>query len=1021
MQRILRHVPAGLVLLACTALAACFGGSGSTSRNGFASTKQFLVNSCTLGCSAGSCAATSIAVNQDVTFFFNDRVDRATVSFTTIEITEKLTGTTPPGDFLVTDNRVTFRPALLETSSGILFGFEDGADYEVKLFALPESNVIRSTIGRPNQTPIQCTIRTEGIKDLVPGRPRVSFTPSASAPPTSTSFEVVMVFNDLMEKGQLVDPVTKDSPTVNVVILDEFPGQTVETQMPGTFSAVLNRDLLTTTLTFTPLTRFPGNGGVPVRRSMRLDFSSQIRDLAGMTLENAGSYVVPLPDSIVVPGSIAEAFGSPAQMDPESSSLALWGGPGGAQPFVDSGLDPVDGSHQGGGSGALGVFRPQADIVLNTDSHTFAAGEFETVLGRDVTVNGGVFMFESVHIPLGVTVSATGSKPLRLFARGEFVVEGVLDVSGADAAVNFGKYFPPNAENLTGEDQTNMTVDQADGGPNGVGRASGGSGGRGGASLYLVGGYYDENLNSWQSGFPDPNRFTHGILTPEVHGRMGQGIGGRPSLGHPTSPSAVTVDRSHGAGVGSMAWPLKSDVVPNANNTLDFLIRSHLDPGTLMYQSYALHRSYGGGGGGFWTKGDPGTFFDAAGTDPLGAPLVMPTIDPGRTVWEYNSVFAYNAGAGGGTPDGGEGILDYALYPGIETLDPDGVTPLLLGGAGGGGAGQSQHGSYNDSGPDASGLIETYRTNDGGGGGAGGGAAQIHASRRLAIAGRIDAFGGDGGSSKFMQSIPYAPANAITFGPPGDAGGGGGAGGAVLVEVNGALGAVGPEAIDVNGGAGGIGAAGNHGGAGGAGLVRFQTATGGESLAALQGLVTPDIAVDLDPIGAFGVPNVGVFDGINGGTSGDLSFTSGLGSWTFDGNSSGVRSLWYEAPVQYTHLSVTDFTVTVQWWDGIAGSPVFETYNTTNLPSPGNMPFWIAFQTGFGFSTGGPVEPAIENPWVIPGFDAADNGLAGIQAGIWRMLRWQLVFDQDEVAARIGNDPAAYYRITQVRVDYVAE
>ncbi|TAH34990.1 MAG: hypothetical protein EYC70_14460 [Planctomycetota bacterium] len=1024
MQRILGSIFLLGLLSGAWLLPACSGGGGGGSSGNQAAV--FRISGCSLGCSAGTCAANSTAVNQDIVITFNDRVDPATVSFTTIPIVETGTGSTPPGAFIVQGRTVIFRPALLLTDTGITFGFEEGGEYEIRLFASPDSNVVRSTIGRPNTTPLRCIVTASGVVDLVPGRPTVSFTPNAADPPAGREFVITMVFNDLMQVGQLVDPETGTSPTLRAVVVDESVSPALETTVDGVYEAVLDRNSLTTTVTFTAFSPYPGNHDG--QRYLRLDFAGQIGDLVGNTLANAGSYVIPLPAAPTTEGSFVESFDDLSQLDSPASTAGLWAAPPGA---LDSGLNPVTGRHRGGGSGILGRFEPAGDFSFSTDSMTLGADEFDTLTGQDVTVTKGVFLFDSIRIPAGVVVRASGNWPLRLYARGEIVIEGTLDVTGESAPENFGKYFPTNAENIDGEDQGGISVAEASGGIEGRGGPGGGSGGHGGASWYLLTDppkdYYDESKNNFQSGSPDPTRFVN-RLDPfdnvsgfRAYGGNGDGVANRNSTGDAWARAAdIATDRRNGAGMGSWSWPLRSNSVPYPAFTNDVRILSHFDPLPGRYLSFSLHRARGGGGGGFWSDGEQGWVFDPNGTDPLGNPLLEPTIDSTAQVFEYNSLYTWDTRVSGTVPDGAGGDFDVSLKPGIETLEPSttATSNLLIGGSGGGAAGMSQHGSWNAAPSATRGTLDTYRTCDGGGGGGGGGGLQLHGGGRFAVSGLVSANGGGGGSSTFMLDVPYSPPNAVTLGPPGDAGGGGGSGGSILVEVNDGLEEVGADVISVEGGAGGLGSAGNHGGSGGSGLVRFETLTGSEGLPELAALVAPDGAVDLAPVGQPGVPNrtaqaAQILDG-------DIT----LNGDTINSNASGVRSLWFLAPEDLLQLFIAGWTVTCEYSTG--GAPQTLVFDQDQPPQPGlpdtqdPNPIWIGFQTGWGPPGATEPDPLTVGGWVVPSRNPAGigGGLAQIQANLWRMLRFQVVFDQDLVAALIGTHPNAYFRVTEVRIDW---
>jgi hypothetical protein len=391
-------------------------------------------------------------------------------------------------------------------------------------------------------------------------------------------------------------------------------------------------------------------------------------------------------------------------------------------------------------------------------------------------------------------------------------------------------------------------------------------------------------------------------------------------------------------------------------------------------------------------------------------------LDGGDNIREFNGDGAggnhlkWDVGAGGVIADADGG--HYTLPANIETADPE--AGLLLGGSGGGGAGVSIHGSIFDRYTGAPGAIGTYRNCPGAGGGAGGGAAQINVGSRLTVNGTISADGGNGGTSDFMLAVPFSDTNAIDFGPPGDAGGGGGSGGSLLIQVGSVLQAD-LDSISVEGGQGGLGSAGNHGGDGGSGLVRIETATGLESLSTLQGMIAPDGAIDLAPVGSAGQANVSTIAAkFNGG---DVTANDGT---VFNGNASGIRSRWYEPVASVQELMFLGWTVNYEWSPN--GSTVNTGSYTHDAPTdPDTTPIWIAFQASW-MEAG---QSALANPalinqsdWVIPGFNGATSGLPGITGNIVRALRYTIVFDHDKIEALIGTSAGAYFRVTDISFDY---
>ncbi len=1004
-------------LLGAVLLTACGGSSGGFAGTGAASELQITL--CSLGCSGTACSVNEMATNQDISITFNDDIDPATVNFTTFSIVETTTGSVPIGFFLVQGPKVIFRPALIQTEAGSTFGFEDGATYRITIPASPEdTTVIRSTIGRPNLTPLTCVVTTSGITDLVPGRPTVELTPSPDDPPSGTEFDLVLVFNDLMQTGLLVDSEGQ-SPTIGVFIEDSSGGEPVDIPVNGTFTLSVDQNALLTTVRFQSASPYPGN--MDGQRRLRVDLSQQISDLAGNSLLNAGSFLIDLPATQLTPGSFVESFDDELQFDPGGSAAGLWASPPG---FLDSGLEPDTGLHRGGGSGILGDLVLSGDLTLDTDGMTLAAADYDILLNEDLFIPAGEpFPFTSLEIPEGSTLGATGSSPLRLWVRGSALINGAIDLSGEDAPPNFGKYFPPNAEEVPGESLTNLTLDEADGGEPGLGRCGGGDGGFGGASWYTLDeaglDYYDEdNPDNFASGSPDPARFTDGLSTGQVHGFSGDGIGGRTPTGRPVGGGAsqIATDWSFGSGIGSWAWPPLSNQVPDAGFANPVTIESHWTGSS--FANIAFHRSRGGGGGGFWSDGEDGVFYDAGGMDPLGVPLFPdwePVVDAGNDIHEYNDLFNFDGllPGGGSVPDGAGGAFDPGVLPGIETLDPEAVPSLLVGGAGGGGAGMSQHGSWNDD-PLNGGDLETYRTCDGAGGGAGGSALQLQVAGDLTVNGTISVEGGDGGDSAFMVNVPYSPSSAITLGKPGDAGGGGGSGGALLLQVGGDW-SLASNSLLLGGGQGGTGSAGNHGGDGGSGLLRFETATGTETAAQLAPLVDPDEAFDLAPVGGSGA-NVAVFATATG--DGDIQASDGT---VFNGNASGVRSLWYQPAAQYLLLRFTGWTLRCEYDDQQGGGPQELVFSHDDFPVPGVDPLWIAFQTGWGAPGAAEPEEGTLSEWIVVGTLGNDGGLAGLQGNLARMLRFQVVFDMDRVASLIGSDPAATFRVKDLTVTWEGE
>jgi hypothetical protein len=865
MSKILRSAPA----LAAFLLASC-GGGGSSSGSNAANQSELGITVCSLGCNGGTCAIRQLPVNADVVFTFNDNILPSSVSLTTVAFVNLTNGSAPTGDFVVEGNTVTFRPSFQDTSEGVAFGFEESSTYSLTLAASPDdSAVVRSRGGRPNTTRLSCTFVASGIRDYVPGPPSVSVFPNENEPPDSREFNLSLSFNDLVRSSQLLNQDgTSPTVAVNLVSIDGF-GDEVIFPLDGTFLFESDVDARSTTLIFQPIGELPtGQNGT---RWVRVDVSNQVTDLVGNRLINAGSFVVPLPETSGATGSVIENFTANTQQDPLKSAPGLWEGTG----FVDSALDPVLGTHPGGGSGVFGS--PDLDgYVFDTGIAPAAGLVYSELLDTNLPVTDGVMMYSSLDLRPGRRSGAAGDRPLRLFVRGSANIGGTLDFSGEDGETNFGMYRPEDERVAYSQIPSNPPPPSIDwnalvsdplenvGGAGGTGRLGGGSGGHGGHGWFEIPGYYDDDLTGWYdehiaAGVADPARFLNGFggeAIVGVHGSNGGRVGGADPSGAPLPAAAanqIVVDALAGSGMGTWAWPPKSNYLPigaavaNGSwvNTLNGLQLSanHYNKvsSTLFFRYFSIARARGGGGGGYWLDGERGDvhsddifavdsygdlLFDnlpnfdrynaTLGTnlhwngDPLHTGDIGDAADrenwPTYIRWDNQGANLVPDGLGGQfRPDSGGGPDPF------YTLDP--AQGFLRGGAGGGGAGNSQHGSFSE---ESSGIslaqanVETYRDSDGSDGGAGGGGVQLQVARDLILLGTLDLTGGDGGSTATIVSAGYAlDVNGMVTNRVGTAGGGGGAGGGLLLQVGNQLDLQGGS-IDLQGGTGGRGAVGKR-------------------------------------------------------------------------------------------------------------------------------------------------------------------------------------------------------------------
>ena len=234
-----------------------------------------------------------------------------------MQVTELGTGKTPPADRFVDPNDpkiLVYRPKLSFDSSGNpVFGLGSGASYTIKLPGAvedPGADFVRNTGGAPNKHRMLCTVEASlGINDVKPGAPSVtvvvdqvtSYDPETGEPATFafdvpadgavdvySLSEVTMTFDDLMNPATLVNPVTGESTSIQVLIDPDgdVSDDSDQQGLIGTFSILLDQDALTTTVVFQPELGYPSAGTDPInKRKVVVLLPAAIADLGGNPLE----------------------------------------------------------------------------------------------------------------------------------------------------------------------------------------------------------------------------------------------------------------------------------------------------------------------------------------------------------------------------------------------------------------------------------------------------------------------------------------------------------------------------------------------------------------------------------------------------------------------------------------------------------------------------------------------------------------------------------------------------------------
>ncbi|MCI0633257.1 MAG: Ig-like domain-containing protein, partial [Actinobacteria bacterium] len=378
-----------------------------------------------------------------------------------------------------------YRPQLTFDSAGNpIFGFVAGRTY---ILEVPGTRIeplgphIRSTSGSSNSSHLECAlVASQGINDARPGHPRVNVTVDrvtgydANGDPISFEFNVPaqdaenvyratpirMVFDDVMNPGTLANPVTGFSTTI-LPFVDADGDITTDTDrvpLRGTFRLTIDQSALRTTVIFTPAGGLPSAGSdVANPRRILVVLSPQITDLGGNQLINPQTVVFTSEMIEFDPIVIDELFADGAREDAQRTG-SVWGG-GLSAPGL------------GGGSGRLGdlIVLPGVVVELDTDSEDFSGIGDPAVFNpiniidrpANLVVTGGAFEFSRLRIDAGGILRFRGSRPARLFVRGEAVIQGLVDVSGGSGIL-----------------QNSST---RGGGPGGTPGPNGGAGGRGGS------------------------------------------------------------------------------------------------------------------------------------------------------------------------------------------------------------------------------------------------------------------------------------------------------------------------------------------------------------------------------------------------------------------------------------------------------------------------------------------------------------------------------------------------------------
>ena len=416
-------------------MVSCSGGSASASKVQPGCTGDdplaFCLVSCNLGCTSAGCSITEIAQNQPIILNFNQDVDPNSVTSASMSF-RTANGEEPVGSYVVQGTTVTFLPEIRVVGGTSFFGFRASETYSLTLPAgASQINALRSTGGHRLATGVLCSLTvSRGVVDLDGRPPSTQLLSPKSRTNTPRDTTIVVEFSELIDVSGFQAAELSQTPVVVLVrktSADGAGGRQCNPQaqafvVPGGWDTGGDPVRQVTVATFTPLAPFPSLGCVEVL------VTDRVRDLSGKQAA-ATLYTFITEDSKGTEQQLVENFSSSLNLDLERSSGA-WGN-GQATP----GLIGWDGLHgdfdiTNGVETGVGLFE------WNTDD--FSIPQNQTLSGATERITDGVFRFSRFFVPKSSTLRFVGSKPPRIYVRGNALIEGVIDLSAADRPVYNG-------------------------------------------------------------------------------------------------------------------------------------------------------------------------------------------------------------------------------------------------------------------------------------------------------------------------------------------------------------------------------------------------------------------------------------------------------------------------------------------------------------------------------------------------------------------------------------------------------
>jgi hypothetical protein len=426
----------------------------------------------------------ALFLNDPIRIDFTTPVDLDSANLNTIAfqvfdksgkpLTEQPTGTfqiaRSPGDSSI-GRRLEFVPRFPTNNTFTDGGFRPGRTYLVQLVGgdRRQGAVLLDTSGKSLASPVSFQFKTadgatpsELFRDTRAGGPRrVGFSVTGGTTDAllnkggQTPVEVVLQFDQPLNPQDTNVPVNVElDPTRRVpgqqgkIFLEYKDSQSPQPQwIPAKVVLTVN-SITGSEVRLLPVGVLPNNATITVVVDKSLqDMSGESNDGDASYRREFATFTTQQAFDAQFDG-VVESFDSTDRLDFEAAFL---------DPVAEIDDGFIKANFEFEGASTILDFQPSSsEVILNTDFTQVTPKN-----GPPINVSGGVFQFRNVTIPPGVTVRATGSKPMIWLVTGNFTVDGILRVDGGDGA---------RVDTLQ---SANFPT------PGGVGVAGGGNGGRG--------------------------------------------------------------------------------------------------------------------------------------------------------------------------------------------------------------------------------------------------------------------------------------------------------------------------------------------------------------------------------------------------------------------------------------------------------------------------------------------------------------------------------------------------------------